>query len=258
MSVLPTPCSARSSGTLTPQAAEPIAAVRLVIIEDHQSTAEMLHLLCTAHWGLEVTKVADCGEDGLAAVTDTKPDLVLLDIGLPDMDGLTLLPRLRKASPSSKVIVTSSLFSDYVFGRLEGLTWEGLLDKFSDGIESLRGAIQVVRSGGRFVSPAVRRLMTRYQQSNNPFCRMLSDREKEVLVCIAHALTDEEVATRLVISVSTVHTHRKNLLRKLGQHSTPKLMNLAIRHGYASLPPRAMLGQSREPAGPAPQTPLCR
>lgn len=217
-------------------ASEPIAAVRLVIIEDFRSMAEMLRLLCTERWGLDVAATADCGEAGLVAVTQSKPDLILLDIGLPDVDGLTLLPRLRRASPASKIILISSLFNACVLGRLEGLKWDGLLDKIADGIELLREAIQAVRKGERYVSPTARRLIALYQQSDNPFSRMLSDREIEVLVCIAHAQSNEEIAVRLSIDATTVQSHRESLFRKLGQHSTPKLMHYAIRHGYGTLP----------------------
>lgn len=197
--------------------------------------AELLQFMCT-QWGLVVTAVSHDGESGLTAVANTKPNLILLDIGLPDTDGLILLPQLRRISPASKIIVISALYNDYTLGRLHGLRWDGLIDKIADGIEFLREAIQTVHHGGRYVSPTARRLISRYQQSNNAFSRMLSDREKEVLVCIAHALTDIEIGDRLDVDPSTVHSHRKNLHKKLGQQSTPKLMHFAIRHGYASLP----------------------
>jgi two-component system, NarL family, response regulator NreC len=220
----------------TESASENIAPVRVVIIEDLQTMAEMLDLLCTHHWGLQVLSVEHSGEPGLNAVARGKPDIVLLDIGLPDIDGLTLIPHLRRVSPASKIIVMSSLINDYVLGRLEELRWDGILDKLSDGLVFIREAIQVVRSGGRFVSPSTRRQMTQFRNCNNPFHHMLSDREKQVLTCVARAFTDGEISDRLGIDISTAHSHRKNQLKKLNQHSTPKLMHHAIRHGYASLP----------------------
>ncbi len=198
--------------------------------------ADMLQLVCAHHWGLEVAGVEHTGETGFATISRTQPDLVFLDIGLPDIDGITLLPRIRQASPHSKVILISSMFNDYTIGRLSGLPWDGLVDKVADGIPLLGEAIRAVRNGGRYISPTARRLIDRHRQSTNPFSRMLSDREQQVLVCVAHALTDEEIAERLSIDSSTAHSHRKSLLKKLGQHSTPKLMHHAIRHGYGSLP----------------------
>lgn len=219
---------------------EPVAAVRLVIIEDFRCMAQMLHLLCVEHWGLEVPAVTHGGKEGLQAVGESKPDLVLLDIGLPDIDGLTLLPRLRQASPASKIIIFSALYNDCIVGRLLQVGWDGVIDKVADGMEFIREAIQTVRRGHRYTSPAVRRLFVHYRESNNPFHHMLSEREKEILTCIAHALDDDEIAGRLGITAATVKAHRKRLFKKLGQPNTPKLMYYAIRHGYDSLPPSAV------------------
>lgn len=215
---------------------EPVAAVRLVIIEDFRFMAQMLHLLCVERWGLEVPAVTHGGEEGLQAVGESKPDLVLLDIGLPDVDGLTLLPRLRQASPASKIIIFSALYNDCTVGRMLQAGWDGAIDKVADGMEFIREAIQTVRRGHRYTSPAVYRLFARYRESHNPFHHALSEREKEILACIAHALGDDEIAERTGITAATAKAHRKRLFNKLGQPNTPKLMHYAIRHGYGSLP----------------------
>lgn len=213
-----------------------IAVPRLVIIEDYQGLAEMVELMCVQHWGLEVVGMEQSGASGLNTVARTQPDLILLDIGLPDVDGLTLLPRLRAGSPGSKIIIFSSLFNDCVLEQLGDVEWDGLLDKVSDGLSCLREAIKLVCQGERYVSSSVRRLLALHRDSNNPFSQMPSEREREVLMCIARGRTDEEIATYFSIGKSTVHSHRKSLFKKLGQHSTPKLINYAIEHGYGTLP----------------------
>ena len=218
--------------------AEPARAAsrRLVIIEDFRSMADMLGIICGDYWSLNVTACEQTGALGLQAVTRLQPDIVILDLSLPDTDGLTLLPQLKRSAPDSRIILFSSQFNDFTLGRLAKLPWSGLVDKAPDGLRELREAIDMVASGVRYVSPSVRQHLNRHQLSTNPFSRMISDREQEVLVCIARALSDEEIAGRLRIDASTVHTHRKSLMRKLDQHSTPKLMHLAIKHGYSSLP----------------------
>ena len=213
--------------------------------------AEMLHLLCTQRWDIEVTAVTHGAATGLAAVTATQPDLVLLDLGLPDLDGLTLLPRLRAAAAHSRIIILTSLCNEYVLGRLQRSAWEGLLDKSTDGLALLGDAIHNVTGGRRYISPTVRQLFRQFQDSSNPITHMLSEREKEALACIAQALTDGEMARRMGIDESTAHSHRKALFRKLDQHSTPKLMHYAIRHGFASLPLPPLPGKPRHPGGPA-------
>jgi DNA-binding NarL/FixJ family response regulator len=216
--------------------AQPAARLRLGIIENFQALAEMLRMICHDFWSIDVCGVCQTGEQGLETVGRTQPDLVVLAIGLPDIDGLSLLPRLKLSSPRSKVILFSSFLKSCNLRRLAPSQWDGLVDKAGDGISSLREALRQMQEGKRYVSPSARRHLEQHHHSDNPFNHVLSAREQEVLICIAHAMDDDEIAGHLSIDASTAHSHRRSLMRKLDQHSTPKLMHLAISHGYGSLP----------------------
>lgn len=210
-----------------------ISSIRVAIVEDQRCIADLVVCLCEQHWKLNVVAVAYTGAEGYRAIKQSKPDVVLLDLGLPDGDGVGLAARINTELPAAKIIVVSSLCNDYYLHRLSEVTIKGFLDKFADGLLSLRRAIDHVQRGGTYYSPRYLRATQRLKQSHHAFFKLLTDREQEVLLWISQSLTDEEISDQLEISLYTVRTHRQEIMRKLDIHSTPKLIRLGYELGMS-------------------------
>ncbi len=208
-----------------------IPSVRVAIVDAMQSIAQMLYYYCHRHWGLDVVSFSHTGLQALEEIIFTNPDVVLLDISLPDIDGITLIRKINAALPATRIIVVSAICSDYQLYALSEVEIHGFLDKFSDGLLNLRQAIASVSQNGTYFSPHYLRASRRLRRSDKAFFKLLSDREQEVLLWIAQALSDEEIATQLNLSVSTAKTHRREIMHKLNLPNTPKLIRYGLELG---------------------------
>jgi len=172
-------------------------------------------------------------------VKELSPHIVLLDIGLPDMDGVAVTELLRKESPQTKVLVLSMQQNKDKLLRLIQAGIRGYLLKDA-APEEIVHAIDSVQAGEAYFSPNVARLaLNQYvadsgRPASSPASK-LTKREREVLVLIAEGLTNKEVASKLDISVRTVETHRERLMRKLEIRSAAGLTKFAIAQGLVKL-----------------------
>lgn len=211
--------------------------MRVGIIEDYRSLADMLRDMCTRLWGHEVAFVAHTGGAGIELSARHQPEILLADLGLPDIDGVEVITRTREAAPDTKIVVLSSLCNDYTIHRLAATTIHGFVDKVTDGLPLLQRAIEQVARGHTFFSPHYLAVVHRLRSAPDSFQRLLSEREQEILVWIGNALTDDEIGRRLDITPATVSTHRAAIMRKLDIHSTPKLIRYCTTIGLNSLHP---------------------
>lgn len=212
-------------------------SVRLGIIEDYRSLADMLRDMCVRLWGHEVAFVAHTGLGGLEQCAQHQPEILLADLGLPDIAGVDLVMKVRERAPDTKIIVLSSLCNDYTIHRLAETTIHAFVDKVTDGLPLLQRAIEQVARGGAFFSPHYLAVSERLKRAPDAFNRVLSEREQEILVWIGNSLTDDEIGRRLDITPATVSTHRSAIMRKLDIHSTPKLIRYCTAIGLNSLHP---------------------
>lgn len=224
---------------VAPRHPERIAAARMAIINHDRIKAELLHFYCVQHWGFDVVATELNGRDGLAAVERTKPDLLLLSLTLPDLDAVTAIQDLRVTSPTTRIIGQAVRCNDYLLHRLTHVDYHGLILDTEETLASLGQAIERVRQGTRAVSPRILQEQVFLRNAPASFPKLLSGREEQVLVCIAHALTDEEIGLQLGFSTITAQSHRKKIMRKLGFHSTPKLIRYCADHGFNGVPPPA-------------------
>jgi two-component system nitrate/nitrite response regulator NarL len=222
---------------VAPRHPERIAAARMAIINHDRIKAELLHFYCSTHWGFAVVAMELNGQDGLAAVERTKPDLLLLSLSLPDADAANIIRAVRVAAPATRIIGQTVHSTDYLLHRLSGSEYHGLILDTEETLNSLAQAIERVRQGTRAVSPRLIREQIALRNAPASFPKLLSRREEQVLVCIAHALTDDEIGLQLSFSAATALSHRKKIMRKLGFHSTPKLIRYCADHGFNSIPP---------------------
>ncbi len=200
-------------------------AERILLVDDHPLTRSALSGLLKQH-GFDVVGEAGDGEEAIARAGELHPDLILLDLSMPGLDGLSALPRLREAAPSCEVVVlTASGTEENLLGAIRGGAAGYLLK--SEPPERIVGFLRGVANGEAALSGAVaRRLLEQVRAGGgrgsgvpDSIAAVLSARELEVLLLLDEHLGTDEIAKRLFISEHTVRSHVKSLLRKLGVSS---------------------------------------
>lgn len=200
-------------------------AERILIVDDHPLTADALSSLLTQN-GFDVVGIAGDGSEAIERASDLAPDIVLLDLTMPGMDGLTALPRIREAAPECEVVVlTASGTEENLLGAIRGGAAGYLLK--SEPPERIVEFLQGVADGEAALSGQIaRRLLDRVRDGGrlgggvpDEIASRLSAREVEVLLLLDEHLSTDEIAARLFISEHTVRSHVKSLLRKLGVSS---------------------------------------
>ncbi|HEY8705952.1 MAG TPA: response regulator transcription factor [Gaiellaceae bacterium] len=197
---------------------------RILIVDDHPLTRDALAGLL-AHNGFDVVGQAGSGEEAIARARELRPDLVLLDLSMPGMDGLTALPKLRDAAPDAEIVVlTASEEESNLLGAIRAGAAGYLLK--SEPPERIVAFLRGVVQGEAALSGAVaRRLLDQVREGGSRttvpdlVAQALSARELEVLLLLDRHLGTDEIAVRLFISEHTVRSHVKSLLGKLGVSS---------------------------------------
>lgn len=211
--------------------------IRVLIADDHALVREGLRYVLDADPGIEVVGEASNGRLAGEMAERLLPDVVLLDISMPEESGLKTAARLRESMPDVKVLLLS--MHDQAEYVREGMRigTHGYLLKDSAG-EELRAAIHAVQSGGTFFSAAVLRRLTstasESEKGPGTQLELLTPRERDVLAGVARGLTNKEIAAELGISRRTVEAHRESLMRKLEIHSVAGLTRLALESGLIS------------------------
>lgn len=177
-----------------------------------------------------VQQCAGFGE-GLAAIRAHRPDLVLLDLSLPDGDGLELARLVIEEIPRLKVLAISSHHDPWTMLQIQRIGIHGFVDKAGQRPEVLSEAILAVLGGRVFYTPVVNQSSATIRRDPKSFVRVLSDYETRVLSLIGESRSDDEIAAVLEISRATVQSRRRDIMRKLDIHSTPKLIHYAIVNG---------------------------
>jgi DNA-binding NarL/FixJ family response regulator len=220
-----------TSGSKPPGgAANKLAGRRAVVVEDHRLFADFMSA-CLGEWGVEVLLHTPSGLEGLKAVREHQPDLLLLDFSLPDIDGLEVARQVLHDCPDVRVVGISSHRDAWTMLQVQRLGLHGFVDKLEQDRDVLRQAVENVLAGNVFYTSAVNESSARLRRDPKAFNRVLSDYEVKVLRLIGEALTDEEIGRELGISPATVQSRRRDIMRKLDVHSTPKLIHYAITNG---------------------------
>ncbi len=207
-----------------------LTGLRAVIIEDHRLFADFLSA-CFKEWGIQVLLHTPSGIDGLKAVRAQRPNLLMLDFSLPDIDGLEVARQVLEECPETKVIGISSHRDAWTMLQVQKLGLHGFVDKLDQSREVLRNAVTSVVGGNVFYTRAVSESSARLRQDPRAFNRVLSDYEVRILSLIGQAKTDEEIAVELGISPATMQSRRRDIMKKLDIHTTPKLIHYAITNG---------------------------
>ncbi|MBA7713110.1 Transcriptional regulatory protein LiaR [subsurface metagenome] len=213
-----------------------MANIRVLIVDDHTLFRESLWSLLNAAEGIEVIGEAGGGIEAVHKATELWPDVVLMDIAMPDMNGLQATRLIKKKSPSTKVLILTMYDTEqYVFELIESGA-SGYILKKAAGRE-LVSAIKAVSEGDAYLYPSVaRKVLDEYRQliksgDKKENQERLTERELELVGLIAEGKTNREIADLLNISLHTVKSHRLNLMRKLKVHDRTQLVRYAIREG---------------------------
>ncbi|MBI2399741.1 MAG: response regulator transcription factor [Deltaproteobacteria bacterium] len=212
--------------------------IRIFIADDHPVFRNGIKSVLSGS-DFEVIGEADNGNTALKAISVLKPDIAILDITMPDLDGIAVTRRVVEEVPATRVIILSmhaDLNHPIDAFRAGAL---GYVLKDSDPGELLK-AVEKVSAGGKYASPAVTEELLndfvdviKKEQSNDPF-DTLSAREKEILKHIADGSTSKEIAGKLFISLATVKSHRNNIMKKLKVNDMASLIKTAIKKGIVN------------------------
>ncbi|MCB0610172.1 MAG: response regulator transcription factor [Lewinella sp.] len=207
---------------------------RILIADDHQLVIDGIKLMLSTEPDLECAGEANDGSRALDMLPELQPDLVILDINMPGLNGIETCRKIRESHPNLRILILSMLREVSLIKLVLKNGADGYLLK-SAGRAEILDAIRKVRDGEKYFSPEVSALVmeslsgARTKVSENPFPK-LSRREKQVLRMIVDEYTTTEIAEKLFISFGTVETHRRNLLIKLGARNTAGLVRACFEY----------------------------
>ena len=212
--------------------------IRVVLVDDDALIREGLRMIIDQAGDIEVVATAGNGEEALVVAAEHRPDVILMDVRMPVLDGIEATRQITNVEGAPRVIILTTFeLDEYVFEALRAGA-SGFLLKRTEP-EQLVGAIRVVAGGEALLSPSVtRRLIEEFtrrpQTGSGERLTMLTDREREVLVLIARGLSNQELAEQLFIADNTVKTHVKRIFTKLGARDRAQAIVIAYESGLVS------------------------
>lgn len=201
------------------------APIRILLVDDHPLVRDGLRARLSLAEGLETVGEAGNAAEALARLAETRPDLVLMDVGMKDVNGIELTRRLLERAPALRVLMLSMYDNpEYVQRALQAGACGYVLKDAPAG--EILAAIDAVAAGGTFLSPGVSRRLFR-NQAPRP---LLSARESEILAALGRGASSKQIAGDLGLSVRTVETHRQSIKRKLEIDGQAELIKYAVEH----------------------------
>lgn len=211
--------------------------IRVMLADDHRMFREALRVPLEAEADMEIVAEASSGTDTLASLELSCPDVLILDIALPDINGIEVARTAIKRHPSLRIVALSGFADRIYIEEMLKAGAHGYVVK-SAGAGELVSAIRAVAGGRSFLSPEATQVMLRHIRPDDgdiaPPPSVLGKREREVLSLLASGMRSAEIAASLGITVGTVEVHRRNIKRKLGLNCTADLTRYAIHEGLIS------------------------
>ena len=209
--------------------------VRLLLVDDHPIVRTGLRMLFQSEPDMVVVGEVNGGEEALEAVQTLHPDVVIMDVAMPGMNGIEATRRIKESSPDTAVLALTMHEDEQYFFAMLHAGASGYIPKRA-APDDLVSAIRVVAEGNFFLYSTLARFLMKDMAEQTPAASQervesLTPRETEVLTYIAEGFTSREIADTLVISVKTVERHRENIMTKLDIHNRVELVKFAIRKG---------------------------
>jgi two-component system, NarL family, response regulator NreC len=205
--------------------------IKILLVDDHALVRHGFRMILAAQPDMEIAGEAGNGNDAVELAQKLKPDVVVMDVAMPELNGIEATRRLIELSPRTRVLALS-MHKDAVYVReiLRAGARGYLLKDSADA--DLLAAVRAVAKGEGYLSPGVSdAVLSDYRRHVTDPLDLLTSREREVLQLIAEGKTNKEIATSLNLSVYTVEAHRGRLMEKLNLHSTGELVRFAVRSG---------------------------
>jgi two-component system response regulator NreC len=210
--------------------------IRLFLVDDHQVVRTGLRMLLDNEDDVQIVGEAGTAREAMEAVDKIKPDVILMDIGLPDMSGIEATQKIKHAHPNMAVVALTIHEDEEYFFRMLDAGASGYVPKRA-APEELLTAIRSAAKGEVYLYPSMAKLLVKdylAQEHNLDGASSLdglTDREQEILKYLVEGENNEDIAVKLVISPKTVARHRENIMRKLNLHTRADLVRYAIRKG---------------------------
>jgi DNA-binding NarL/FixJ family response regulator len=209
---------------------------RILVADDHDLMRRGVKTLLESHAGWEVCGEAKTGREAVDKAEELKPDIIILDISMPDLNGVEAARRIRKASANTEILILSMHYSDQLIREIVDAGVRGYIVK-SDSDRDLIVAIETLAKHKPFFTPHATEVILNNFNTSGPaipvpelISKRLTSREREIVQLLAEGKSSKEVATSLGISVKTAETHRANIMRKLELHSVSELVRYAVRN----------------------------
>jgi len=211
--------------------------IRVLLADDHELMREGLRAMLERHRDVEIVAEAASGREAVKKAAKLQPDLVLMDVSMSDLNGIEATRQIKSESPRTKVLGLSGYTDTRSVVAMLRAGASGYVLK-SDAYKDLQAAISIAMAGKTYLTAELAGQVADIVRASGPetgsVYEVLGPREREILQLLAEGLSSPDIAQRLHIATSTVETHRRNLMRKLGIHSIAELTKFAIREGLTS------------------------
>jgi len=210
--------------------------MRILVADDHEVVRRGLQVLLEAQPGWEVSAEAADGREAVEKAKELKPDVVILDVTMPILNGLEATRQILKADPKARVVILTVHESDQVVSEVLDAGARGYVLKSDAGRDLVAAVEAVCRNNSFFTSKVAEKVLDGYLKAESrsgteePSRDRLTPREREIVQLLAEGSSSKEVAAALGLSVKTAETHRSNIMRKLGLHTTSDLVRYAVRN----------------------------
>jgi DNA-binding NarL/FixJ family response regulator len=216
-----------------------VSLLRILIADDHEVARQGIRSLLENQAGWEVCGEARDGREAVEYAIKLRPDILLLDIGMPNLNGLDATRQILTTIPEARILILTIHDSEQVVREVLAAGARGFVLK-SDAGRDLLAAVEALQQRQTFFTPRVAQMMLDgylrpHNESDSSTQCVLTPREREVIQLVAEGRTTKEVATALRLSVKTAETHRTNLMRKLDLHSVADLTLYAVRNGIVQI-----------------------
>lgn len=211
---------------------------KVLLVDDHAILRDGLKMVLDAQPGISVVGEAENGREALDMVEELHPDVVVMDIAMPQMNGAEATRQIKRRFPQTRVVILTMHENQQYLMQIVNAGATGAVLKRSAGSE-LVTAVKAAARGESFFSPSMASMLledyrVRLQQEESDDVGMFTEREREVLQLVAEGKTNKEISDLLTVSIKTVQTHRAHIMEKLGAHDRTDLVRYAMRKGIIS------------------------